>query len=175
MNDADRLAGWTVTGPRFKDGDHYLSKDGDNPEAPWPKYGWPLGSECWYYLMEGFDRRFYATGLTPEQTAAPAPAMQCTRCGSPAEFRKDEGVWRHAEPAHLVICDRYGYPIQVRPGLDIALLKGLCEDWRRRDSVIRGNQTLADSEFIDTIKAKLPLLIAYIESLERALAEKAGG
>jgi hypothetical protein len=39
--------GWNVIGPRFKNKEQYLSKDGDNPEAPWPDYGWPLDTESY--------------------------------------------------------------------------------------------------------------------------------
>ncbi len=65
-----RADGWDITGPFAKGKDQYLSKDGTNPEAPWPGYGWPLGSECWYYVLE--DRRYslIATGLTRESALA---------------------------------------------------------------------------------------------------------
>lgn len=62
--DAALMSGFDITGPRFKNADQYISKDGDNPEAPWPGYGWPLGSECWYFHVEGHGRRAIATGLT---------------------------------------------------------------------------------------------------------------
>ncbi len=61
----DKLSGWDITGPRFKGPMQYLSRDGDNPEAPWPDYGWPLGSECYYFIMEGHGYRKFATGSTP--------------------------------------------------------------------------------------------------------------
>jgi hypothetical protein len=53
-----------ITGPHFKDESHYLSHDGDNPQAPWPRYGWPLGTECWYFYLEVEGRRLWATGIT---------------------------------------------------------------------------------------------------------------
>lgn len=56
----------TIRGPMFKDGSTYLSSDGHNPEAPRPGYGWPLGSECWYFYLEGSGARRWATGLTVE-------------------------------------------------------------------------------------------------------------
>lgn len=55
-----------VVGPFYKDEEHYLSKDGDNPEAPWPGYGWPLGTACWYFILEG-GYRWAATGSTVEK------------------------------------------------------------------------------------------------------------
>ena len=67
--------GWTITGPKFKDADHYLSKDGTNPDAPWPGYGWPLGSECWYFILEGHGWYLHATGLTRENAAERAEAV----------------------------------------------------------------------------------------------------
>jgi hypothetical protein len=72
---APRVAWWAglnINGPAFKNGETYLSKDGDNPEAPWPGYGWPLGTECWYYRIEGLGSRKYATGLTPVSALARA-------------------------------------------------------------------------------------------------------
>lgn len=71
----DLPPGWTADGPRFKDADSYLSTDGDNPEAPWPGYGWPLGSECWYYVLRGHGRRLFATGLTRENAARRAQEL----------------------------------------------------------------------------------------------------
>jgi hypothetical protein len=65
MTPSELLSGWDITGPRFKNAGKYLSKDGDNPEAPLPDYGWPLGSECWFFIMEGNGYRLFATGLTP--------------------------------------------------------------------------------------------------------------
>lgn len=65
----DLPPGWTAHGPHFKDASMYLSKDGTNPEAPWRGYGWPLGSECWYYVLRGSGRQLYATGLTAESAA----------------------------------------------------------------------------------------------------------
>jgi hypothetical protein len=47
--------------------------------------------------------------------------MCCTLCGSPAYFSVKEQVWRHAGEPHEMVyaaqsfCDKYGYPIQVRP------------------------------------------------------------
>jgi hypothetical protein len=67
--DLDLPPGWTADGPRFKDASMYLSSDGTNPEAPHPGYGWPLGTECWYYVLRGPGRRLYATGLTVESAA----------------------------------------------------------------------------------------------------------
>jgi hypothetical protein len=53
----------TIEGPFWKSPGHDLSKDGDNPEAPWPGYGWPLGTECWYFVvMSGWRRRWWTTG-----------------------------------------------------------------------------------------------------------------
>ena len=43
----------------------------------------------------------------------------CTECGGPAEYRADEGVWRHAGQPYengfiaQMFCDRYGYPIET--------------------------------------------------------------
>jgi hypothetical protein len=71
----DLPPGWTAEGPRFKDASMYLSSDGTNPEAPWPGYGWPLGTECWYYVLRGPGRRLYATGLTIESAARRAACL----------------------------------------------------------------------------------------------------
>ena len=60
-------AGWEVDGPHFKGADSYLSKDSTNPEAPAPGYGWPLGSECFYYVLRGHGMRLFATGSTMEK------------------------------------------------------------------------------------------------------------
>lgn len=67
---SERADGWTVTGPEFKPSNKYMARDGDNPEAAWPGYGWPLGSECWFYRLEGHGWRLIATGLTRESAAA---------------------------------------------------------------------------------------------------------
>lgn len=65
MADLSKLpAGWEVEGPHFKDHTTYLSHDGTNPEAPEPGYGWPLGTECWYYVLNGHGLRLHATGST---------------------------------------------------------------------------------------------------------------
>jgi hypothetical protein len=73
---------WTIDGPHFKDADSYLSHDGTNPEAPSPGYGWPLGTECWYYELEGrrgWERvRLCATGLTRESAAQRAQAIMAS-------------------------------------------------------------------------------------------------
>jgi hypothetical protein len=69
------IEGWDVDGPHFKDGDSYLSKDGTNPEAASPGYGWPLGSECWYYVLLGQGWRLHATGTTVEKAADRARAI----------------------------------------------------------------------------------------------------
>jgi hypothetical protein len=63
-NIGNRLSGWDVEGPFFKDKEHYLSRDGDNPESPWVGYGWPLNTECWYFVLEGYGLRKIATGIT---------------------------------------------------------------------------------------------------------------
>lgn len=60
--------GWTVDGPFFKDKDHYLSDDGANPEAPWPGYGWPGGTECWWYRLGG-PTHLIVTGSTMNKAA----------------------------------------------------------------------------------------------------------
>lgn len=60
-----------IDGPFFKGEDNYLSMDGDNPEAPWPGYGWPLGTTCWYFRVEG-RRHLCATGTTVERAFARA-------------------------------------------------------------------------------------------------------
>lgn len=41
--------------------------------------------------------------------------LVCARCKAPVVFRSTEGCYRHAEPDHRIICDRYGYPIEVEP------------------------------------------------------------
>lgn len=67
------IDGLRITGPHFKATDRYLSKDGDNPEAPWQGYGWPLGTECWYFHMESETGSVrYATGKTVESAEARA-------------------------------------------------------------------------------------------------------
>lgn len=73
----DLPPGWTAAGPYFKDADHYLSCDGDNPEAPAPGYGWPLGSECWYYVLtkEGRGLRLRPAGLTRESASRRAEQL----------------------------------------------------------------------------------------------------
>lgn len=76
--------GWSFDGPHFKDADHYLSKDGTNPDAPWPGYGWPLGSECWYFVLEGAGYYLYATGTTKEKAARRAEAA--VRSMNPPRF-----------------------------------------------------------------------------------------
>lgn len=76
---ASQCDSWTVDGPHFKDADQYLSHDGTNPEAPSPGYGWPLGTECWFYELEGRHDgqriRLCATGLTRESAAKRAQAI----------------------------------------------------------------------------------------------------
>jgi len=67
--------GWQVEGPKHKDADRYLSKDGDNPEAPWPGYGWPLGTECWYFVLTGHGARLFAAGSTAELAARRAEVV----------------------------------------------------------------------------------------------------
>lgn len=53
----------------------------------------------------------------------------------------------------------------ARPeGLDIALLKGLCQN------MMTGPWTSSHAKFIVAARTALPLLIAHVESLERALA-----
>ncbi len=64
--------GWTVEGPYYKDADHYLSRDGGNPAAPVPGYGWPLGTECYYFILTGHGLRLTATGATVDDAAARA-------------------------------------------------------------------------------------------------------
>lgn len=59
------LSGWDVRGPFFKNSEQYISSDRDNPEAPWPGYGWPLDTECYFFQMHGHGRRLCATGVTP--------------------------------------------------------------------------------------------------------------
>ncbi len=76
--------GWTIDGPHFKDAQHYLSRDGTNPEAPNPGYGWPLGSECWYFTLEGQGLRLCATGLTEESASLRAKAIM--DADEPARF-----------------------------------------------------------------------------------------
>lgn len=59
--------GWEISGPIFKRKSSYLDMDGDNPEAPWPGYGWPLGTTCYYFRMRGHGWRQCATGSTVEE------------------------------------------------------------------------------------------------------------
>lgn len=66
---------WTFDGPHFKGSNSYLSVDGTNPEAPHPGYGWPLGSECWYFELVGDGWRLFATGLTVQSAARRAEAI----------------------------------------------------------------------------------------------------
>lgn len=82
-------AGWSYDGPRFKDEDSYLSKDGTNPEAPWPGYGWPQGSECWYFVVrgtapEGYEVWLVITGLTAASAAR--RAEEAARSPDPLRF-----------------------------------------------------------------------------------------
>ena len=50
----------------------------------------------------------------------PDPIKVCTRCGEPAEYQMEEGVWRHKgsprDPNYFgqTFCDRYGYPIDIK-------------------------------------------------------------
>ncbi len=77
--------GWTpADGPYFKDAEHYLSKDGANPDAPVPGSGWPLGSECWYYVLRRRGMRLHVTGLTAEKAAR--RAEEAARSQDPARF-----------------------------------------------------------------------------------------
>lgn len=76
--------GWTVRGPKFKSKDSYLDQDGTNPEAPAPGYGWPLGSECWWYMLDGHGLRLVASGATRESAAARAEAVM--DADDPARF-----------------------------------------------------------------------------------------
>lgn len=80
----DLPPGWTADGPRFKGSGSYLSADGTNPEAPWPGYGWPLGSECWYYVLRGRGLVLYVTGLTAESAAR--RAEEAAMADDPARF-----------------------------------------------------------------------------------------
>ena len=52
----------------------------------------------------------------PDSSATPAPEEPkvCALCGSPAEYSPEEGVWRHDLKHSPIICDKYGYPIEVR-------------------------------------------------------------
>lgn len=68
-----------IDGPHFKDKDKYLSKDGDNPEAPWPGYGWPLNTTCWYFRLEDRGRLRWATGSTVEKAWARAVELAAQR------------------------------------------------------------------------------------------------
>lgn len=53
----------------------------------------------------------------------------CALCGSPAYWDDDpnQQVWRHTGcrlgSTELIICDKYGYPIPVRPAIDAARQK----------------------------------------------------
>lgn len=53
----------------------------------------------------------------------------CALCGSPAYWDDDpnQQVWRHtgcrSGSTDLIICDRYGYPIPVRPAIEAARQK----------------------------------------------------
>lgn len=71
-----------IDGPHFKGTDKYLDEDGDNPQAPWPGYGWPLGSECWYFLLkeEPPSFRYAATGVTVQD--AWLRALELSRNGT---------------------------------------------------------------------------------------------
>lgn len=80
----DLPPGWTADGPYFKGTESYLSADGANPEAPWPGYGWPLGSECWFYVLHHQGLRLHVTGLTAESAAR--RAEQAVLSDDPARF-----------------------------------------------------------------------------------------
>jgi hypothetical protein len=75
-------AGWEIVGPFHKDAESYLSKDGTNPEAPEPGYGWPLGTECFYYVLRGHGLRLHATGSTIGK--AERRAVQIATASDPA-------------------------------------------------------------------------------------------
>jgi len=76
--------GWAIEGPDFKTRDQYLDKDGTNPEAPSPGYGWPLGTECWFFFLRGHGLRCFATGTTVEKARERAVAIM--ESDDPARF-----------------------------------------------------------------------------------------
>jgi hypothetical protein len=69
------LTGWEVTGPHFKDENHYLSCDGSNPDVLWPGYGWPLGTTAYYYHVKGHGWNLVPTGSTVEKAWARAAQL----------------------------------------------------------------------------------------------------
>lgn len=77
--DTNPWEGWTISGPHHKDNLHYISRDGDNPFAPKPGYGWPLGTECWFFHLEGHGLRLVATGHTVEGAFHRAAFLAATR------------------------------------------------------------------------------------------------
>ncbi len=80
----EALPGWEVEGPHFKSADRYLDADGDNPQAPWPGYGWPLGTECYWFRLRGHGKRLAATGLTVEDAEARASLLMGEHSGEPS-------------------------------------------------------------------------------------------
>lgn len=71
------MRGVDLEGPFLKRDNHYLSRDGDNPEAEWPGYGWPLGSVCWWYRIRVDECGEVATGLTPQSAFDRAMFIIC--------------------------------------------------------------------------------------------------
>lgn len=58
-----------------------------------------------------------ALAIEPSPEPQEPSSIVCTLCSGAAEYIEAEGLWRHAaKPPDLVICDKYGYPIQVMPG-----------------------------------------------------------
>jgi hypothetical protein len=84
MNVAAAISETNISGPYFKDETSYISKDGDNPEAPWPGYGWPLETECWWFAVECGCRRVIATGLTHDSAIRRA-VLLASRLARPEE------------------------------------------------------------------------------------------
>lgn len=60
------------------------------------------------------DRLQRLGNLDSSATPAPEEPKVCALCGSPAEYSPEEGVWRHDLKHSPIICDKYGYPIEVR-------------------------------------------------------------
>jgi hypothetical protein len=87
-----------------------------------------LGSHWWdhvYFRNVGVERFGLSNNAQrddmhikgKEMTDHNREGLSCLNCGCPVEFRKDEGIWRHAgEPFQdkylaQAFCPRYGYPI----------------------------------------------------------------